>query len=607
MAATRTSILVLLFYWISSVEIWYGNGMKGVMAQDSEVEVTAPLNPVKEGDILSVHCRIERLGTNTVMMYRNKNGKDEQLASGVIITSENDRTRNRMFIAKRLLKDGSQVFFLSVTDVTREDDEATYKCNVMKGADTKEDFGVVHIAVQYFPMEGPTCTSSVSEPIDVPERTEVILNCTSQVGNPPVDVVWIKSGEDTTPVQVKFIRDDVVYSELTLRPTMKDNAGIYQCEVRSSVFREEHQINRCHIGPITVTENPTTPPPTVQTTSPAPVLTTIYRPPDPELTEECREFCRLEQEPTIFYWTIATVVAGILAVVFLVMGIIILIKYCLALSNAKSDRGRGSRGRPEDDVDAGVEFRRDDNRVYMSLDRSGRVQEGQLVYQTRGELVGAQVPAHYILTPTRGDDGERQYIVTPTRDQPGTSQTEAVYQEGVVLERQMIPTPFRGEFERPQYIPAQLRIGGAPVASGGMPPGAGGIPGPGGMPGAGGIPVAGCMPGAGPVPETIEQEQQRQQYIATPVRVEGSDRPQYIATPIRELGGPQSQQYQQYSATPCPGTPKRGEERQHYIATPALAEGERQYIVTPTQGGGLERHYLDTPTLPPRRYRSQYV
>ena len=334
--------------------------------------------------------------------------------------------------------------------------------------------------------------------------------------------------------------------------------------------------------------NPTTTPPTRPATSPRPVLTTPYRPTiSPGLTEECREFCRQEQEPTIFYWTIATVIAGILAIVFLIMGIIILIKYCMALHSARNERGRGSRGRPEpvnpDEVDAGVEFRRDDNRVYMSLDRLGRMQTEPL-YQARGEIIGA----HYILTPTRGDDGERQYIVTPTRDRPGpsTSQTEAVYQGGVVLERQVIGTPLRGELERQQYI-------------------------------------------AGPLRDPAE----RQQYIATPVRGEG-DRQQYIATPIR--GAEMAAIGPQYTATP--GTPSRGDlerqqyistpkleaaaaaggaiggvptlpmgERQQYIATPALSEGERQYIVTPTQGGGMERHYLDTPTLPPRRYRSQYV
>lgn len=567
MASVRTTILVLLFYWLNSGE--FGGG---VMAQASpqtsqtSVTVTAPLNPVKQGDILSVHCKVERHSTsNTVQIARQRDSESDKksLTTDNIITEEKE---NRMFIAKRLLKDSSTVFFLSITDVTR-DDEAEYSCNVIQGISNIIAEEKVKIKIQYFPEEGPTCESSPAMPIKVLERELVILNCTSPIGNPAVDVTWIKTGGDQTPFQTKGVSSDTAYSTLELHPTLADNDNsIYQCEVRSNVFRGNDYVHRCHIGPFEVVYNPTTPPPTRITTTPSPVLTTPYRPPiTPVLPEECKEFCRLEQEPTIFYWTIATVIAGILAIVFLIMGIIILIKYCMALHSARAERGRGSRGRPSlvppgEEVDAGVEFRRDDNRVYMSLDRSGRVQAEPL-YQARGELVGA----HYILTPTRGDDGQQQYIVTPTRDRPSTSQTEAVYQGGVVLERPVIGTPIRGELER-QYI------AGYPGMSG-----------------------------------------ERQQYIATQVRGEG-DRPQYIATPIRgsELGaiGPQ------YSATPGTphgtphGTPKRGEgesERPQYIATPALSEGERQYIVTPSQGGGMERHYLDTPTLPPRRYRSQYV
>ena len=566
MATVRTTILVLLFYWLNSGE--FGGG---VMAQSSSqknsqtsVKVTAPLNPVKEGDILSVHCKVERYQTTNQKVLISRKRDDEttetSLTTNNIITEDKN---NRMFIAKRLLKDSSTVFFLSVTDITRAD-EAEYSCNVMENVYNLVAQDSVKIQIQYFPKEGPTCASSPVMPIEVLERELVILNCTSPVGNPAVDVTWIKTGDHQTPVQEKGASGDIVYSTLKLYPTLADHeTSIYQCEVRSNVFRGENNVNRCHIGPFKVIFNPTTPPPTRLTTTPSPVLTTPYRPTSPPvMPEECKEFCRLEQEPTIFYWTIATVIAGILAIVFLIMGIIILIKYCMALHSARAERGRGSRGRPSlvpaaEEVDAGVEFRRDDNRVYMSLDRSGRVQAEPL-YQARGEIVGA----HYILTPTRGDDGQQQYIVTPTRDRPGTSQTEAVYQGGVVLERPVIGTPIRGELERQQYI------AGHPGMSG-----------------------------------------ERQQYIATQVRGEG-DRPQYIATPIRgpELGaiGPQ------YSATPGTphGTPKRGEgeiERQQYIATPALSEGERQYIVTPSQGGGMERHYLDTPTLPPRRYRSQYV
>ena len=300
------------------------------------IEVTAPVNPVRVNGVVSVHCQIWDLPPgHEVTLSRRTGTKTERLAwNGDIQTSVPDR----VFLAVRVLDDGSTVFFLTLMEVVKED-KGTYNCTVLSDTYQKVAEGFIKLNVQYFPMESyPTCTPTSVQPIA--EGTELVLNCTSEAANPAVSLQWSRTGGSKLSSET-LIRNGVVYNEIRVRPSLADDGALYMCNIKSSAFPLED--SSCHVGPITVTRNrlnPIPPPGTVNTKHPDnDVMTypsdasdgTISDQTDPirnktaNLMDQCKDACSTTHM-NVMFWIICTIVAAFCACIFLIIGITLIVK-----------------------------------------------------------------------------------------------------------------------------------------------------------------------------------------------------------------------------------------------------------------------------------------
>ncbi len=349
---------------------------------DLEIDLTAPINPVETGNMLSIHCRIQGLSisSHTVTITRNMSGSSERLAMDDTILNQDER----FFLAYRRLQDNAVVFFLSIIDITRED-EGIYNC-ILRDKDTLLEIvrDSVTVLFKYFPADiYPICSPSET---DLPDGLAMIagqqmsLNCSSELGNPEVTMEWTKddrviesSAEGRTESGLSFV-------ELTFTTAMDDDQAIYICKIKSIAFPENQR--SCHVGPFKITPDPSAP--VTKKPQPVPPNKIPNRPPHlPEdktrttmspgetrhsksggdggptyITADCSDVC----EENILYWVIATIIAGTLAIVFCIIGIIIFVRYRRRRKeeNKKKENSRNSHYQNREAIYAEVETRGDE-------------------------------------------------------------------------------------------------------------------------------------------------------------------------------------------------------------------------------------------------------
>ena len=376
--------------------------------QCTKVTVTAPVNPVQVGRILSIHCEIREMdSSHRVALSRVVGDSEEDIISvDKNLLIEDTATNGRTFIAERQLVDGATVFFLSIIDVTKGD-QGEYLCKVKTSSmDVTIAKQSVTVDLTYFPDESsPSCW-----PQEVPDLTEGIpftFNCSSVKGNPTVDITWSRGGVDIQSEPLQETSDgSSVYSALRFTPKLSDKGAILLCTISSPAFPEDSR--NCHIGPLTINANPNAP--KYPQNKPADTIT----PTDTKHTDividesvgggkdtktstrpsaKCKEACSALSS-SVFYWVMATVVAGLIAIVFLITGIILYIRYCRIVAQGKERRFAACRQSP-DDVYEKLEYRKGDKTLYMSLDKHGMKTEAPgSVYGQTAEGV------HYNMTPT---------------------------------------------------------------------------------------------------------------------------------------------------------------------------------------------------------------
>ena len=384
MEIPRLVSVVLTLQWVTIV---YGV---------TRVSVTSPVSPVRQDGILSVHCHVYDLSDTQEVTISHKphGGKTNRLTwdGGVVADAE-----DRVFLAIRQLGDGSMVYFLSVVEANRQD-AGEYSCRVFESEDMKEvASGYVNIEIQYFPEEPyPLCEPK--EQIMVYSGSSVTLNCSSEIGSPAVTMQWIKTGSDQISDAEQVERNGITYSELHLMTSSYDNEAVYLCQVTSVMFPDK--VQRCHIGPIMVisTEDDPIEPKhdlntnqRVVTKPPIPVINPVLNTREVSHdNSDCEQLCHLTSENSTFTWIVATCVAGLIAVIFCIIGIAISIKlYNLPRLHHESDKFH--RECIYEDVD-----RRSlpDNKVYMALKTSQRLEKTLLPAGSSGVQSGD----HYAIT-----------------------------------------------------------------------------------------------------------------------------------------------------------------------------------------------------------------
>ena len=331
-----------------------------------------PVNPIEETGILSLHCQVWDLPkSHEVRLHRTlPNGETGKISVDETVLAEDER----YFLAKRQLDGASFVYFMSVMDVTREDG-GDYTCkvyNTTAGEMSLLGSETVNFGIIYFPTEtDPVCTSSSSESLEFDAGAVVTLTCTSEKANPVVQLQWSRTGEDKVYDIEQEEEGDYVYSKLKLTLQRRHNNAMFWCKVSSKSFPEE--ISTCHIGPFIVHSDPheiTTDIPEIDL---IPKVTNglIKHPNDGQDTsvstekkpKDCRTFCS-STSSLVFQWIVATIVAAGLALMFFIIGIVLLIKYNNARTTTRSPY---VPSRTHDDIYSELEGKRPDNTSYMYL------------------------------------------------------------------------------------------------------------------------------------------------------------------------------------------------------------------------------------------------
>ena len=339
---------------------------------------SAPVSPVEEGSLLSIHCQVWDLKRQhkVFLLRETVTAGYESLSMGNIVqTSEDDR----VFLAERHLGDGSIVYFLTIIDVTRQD-EGRYTCKVMSPSlsDVIVE-GSVEINVQYFPDEiFPICSPGNAPNVWLGQ--ELTLNCSSETAFPRVNLAWSKSGVDVPHASNQVTRHGYSFSVLKFRPTLSDNGMIFVCTMSSSAFPET--VQTCHVGPIRVEGGNQigvfTPRPEIIKSSSAPSddesnwnleTRTIATIPD---RKTCNDFCPTYTN-TFLYWVLATIATSFLALMLCIIGIVLLVKYRRATMDNRERTQQLSLQRQQqaiEDVYEKVDYRPGQPTLYMSLDKA---------------------------------------------------------------------------------------------------------------------------------------------------------------------------------------------------------------------------------------------
>ncbi|XP_072048136.1 uncharacterized protein [Amphiura filiformis] len=318
---------------VSLILCWIGTLTTSILAE-TRVVSTSPVNPVKYGGILSLHCQVWGIenGQEVTIFYQNGDQRKRLSLNDNVMDDEEEQ---RMFLATRQLDDGSLVYFLSII-MTKISDSGKYSCTII---DTKTEIpelvstDSIYINVQYFPEEHfPTCHPD--KQLQVEAGTTVSLNCSSELGYPAVSLTWTREGR--TLSSTRQLSDNRVDAILNFKPRLGDDGAILLCTAQSTAFPDK-QIS-CHVGPLIVygEDSPydtNTPFPNVNHVDSGAVLNMADDVEIPAKTptrqnvassSNCANSCTSLDTP-VLRWIISTSVACATALLFLVIGIVLLI------------------------------------------------------------------------------------------------------------------------------------------------------------------------------------------------------------------------------------------------------------------------------------------
>ncbi len=207
-------------------------------------------SPLMEGELAVLKCMISGpfQAANDTILIERINGEDRTtLATGE--DRDPQAPDNIVFKAHTIINDVHTVY-VSFQYVNRND-VGNYVCKVVRQTGTTvtvlaED--AVNVDVQFPPSGVPICQKA-------PDASQyavgdvVTLKCSSEAGNPPVPLTWYKQmniGNETSQVELKDQstgeRDDVTYSEASLKLTFDMNGTTFDC------IRNEPNFANCSLS-----------------------------------------------------------------------------------------------------------------------------------------------------------------------------------------------------------------------------------------------------------------------------------------------------------------------------------------------------------------------
>ena len=379
----------------------------------TRVELTTPVNPAKENAMLALHCQIWDLNdSQTVTIYRVIGGQTEDLTYGEDLLASVD---DRVYLARRILSDGSVVYFLSIMGVNKKD-QGQYYCEVLSRQNegssrvlSRNAIDDVEVRVYYYPEDTyPMCTTKAPQIIYT--GTRIVLNCTSESGFPLVSLSWKRTRTHKETKTIQIDNNGTSYAELAVDVTLADQNDIFLCEMKSTAF-PEHKGKTCHIGPFKIMQNPDHSlypvEDSVQSTDNINVHDLITKPnkiyTDASITKDkkhCQKLCSSSMSSNLSVWRMATLIAGALAFVLLIIGLTLYVKIYQETAYRKRRQAQqlAPSRQPIDCLYEELKSRQDfeGNKVYMALVRP-RKPDSLAVPVTNMTI---EPEGNYTLTPT---------------------------------------------------------------------------------------------------------------------------------------------------------------------------------------------------------------
>ncbi len=363
------TIVLMVLFW---ADLAARCGVVEASSSDTRISASLPINPVETGAVFALHCQVWNLDADTqaVQVFKTTDKQSQQLSINENVVPG---VEERIFMAVRHLGDGSIIYFLSIIDAKTED-EAVYECKVVSNFPKITEVAVekVPLQVTYFPsVSNPVCDDIDSSVVY--EGETISLSCHSDPGNPAVNVAWKRTGSDKY-LDTKVRTDDNgrIHSVAELTARSRDNGAVFLCEISSSGFPGLKQT--CHIGPVQILKHPSRPfiPPPETTT------VAVVKPKDsqdiiigghievPFNVQDCDDICAQLEESAVVYWVVGTIVAAILALIFCIVCLVLLMKWC----KQTADEFSTDYAQPIEDAEkiyVEVESKRDSGKMYMSL------------------------------------------------------------------------------------------------------------------------------------------------------------------------------------------------------------------------------------------------
>ena len=294
---------------------------------ETNVELSAHINPVTNGGILALQCQIQNMqdGYRVVILRRPMQGVPEQLTMGdTIVTST---ASSRIFLSIRTFPGGSKVYFMTMVDVSLID-ESEYLCTVSTFSDFGEFKAIardsVTIQVYSFPVaNSPMCTSNVAKSLHEGKST-IELSCSSEQGHPTVELTWFRRGYSDQLISPSVIQNDQVVSHVEFTASHVDQNAVFVCEMTSNGFPDYKRT--CEVGPVKIIQETTST--SLITTSPnvIGIVGDSNIDKDTLLPGDCNNECD-SSSSTVFYLTVSTAAASLLCVIFFITTVIMCCKY----------------------------------------------------------------------------------------------------------------------------------------------------------------------------------------------------------------------------------------------------------------------------------------
>ncbi len=342
------------------------------------VEVSAPMNPIHEGSILSIRCQIWNLPSENyqVTIFRTTpGGQHEMIAVDDHVTLENDNA----FLAERQMTDGSIVYLLSVIYSPRSA-AGEYVCKLRDiiGILTDLPSDSIHLQFFYFPSKSdPVCTSDTKSIVSI--GSNVTVTCSSDIGSPPVSIQWQSDGE-TDIRHDKYEKQGRKYAVLKFQVSKYHAGAMFSCKVSSVAFPQRTQT--CHYGPIVLEGIATNELNVPHTEIPSSIfdekqtIPAVEKPPvtSTNMVEQCAKECSDISLSRQLYWVISAIITGGLAFILLVLVLVLCLRYQRAnnIWNYQEETQARLREMKRERLYAELQTKQRESVIYMSLSRDNK-------------------------------------------------------------------------------------------------------------------------------------------------------------------------------------------------------------------------------------------